>query len=115
MLKRIGFIVVILVLIAGTYMFYTRDQTTTLQQPRKICLNMIVKNESAVIRRCIDSVRPLIDYWVIVDTGSTDGTQKIIKNHLKDIPGELYQRPWKNFEHNRNEALTLAKGKSDYI
>ncbi|MBP7074017.1 MAG: glycosyltransferase [Rhabdochlamydiaceae bacterium] len=113
MLKWIGFVV--LTLIAGVYMFYTRNQAAAIQQPRKICLNMIVKNESAVIRRCIDSVRPLIDYWVIVDTGSTDGTQKIIKNHLKDIPGELYQRPWKNFEHNRNEALEFAKGKSDYI
>ena len=45
----------------------------------KICLNMIVKDESRVIRRCLESVKPLIDYWVIVDTGSTDGTQEIIK------------------------------------
>lgn len=81
----------------------------------KICLNMIVKNESAVIQRCLDSVMPYIDYWVIVDTGSTDGTQKIIKNHLKNIPGELHERPWKNFGFNRSEAFTLAKGKADYI
>jgi glycosyltransferase involved in cell wall biosynthesis len=84
---------------------------------QKICLNMIVKNESKVIKRCLDSVMPLIDYWVIVDTGSDDGTQKIIKNYLKDIPGELHQRPWKNFAHNRNEALKLAQAHtdSDYI
>lgn len=80
-----------------------------------ICLNMIVKNESQVIRRCLDSVMPFIDYWVIVDTGSDDGTQKIIKKHLKDIPGELYERPWKNFGENRSEAFLLAKGKGDYI
>jgi len=43
-----------------------------------VCLNMIVKNESEVITRCLKSVLPLIDYWVISDTGSTDGTQKII-------------------------------------
>jgi len=41
-----------------------------------ICLTMIVKNEAQVIRRCIDSVRRFISYWVIVDTGSTDGTQE---------------------------------------
>jgi glycosyltransferase involved in cell wall biosynthesis len=76
---------------------------------------MIVKNESAVIRRCLASVIPFIDHWVIVDTGSTDGTQEIIKDYLKDIPGELYERPWKNFEHNRNEALDLAQGKADYF
>lgn len=79
-----------------------------------ICLNMIVKNESAVIRRCLSSVKPLIDYWVIVDTGSTDGTQEIIRDFMKDIPGELYERPWRNFAENRNEALDLALGKGAY-
>src|ERR1700722_17972902 len=77
----------------------------------KICLNMIVKNESKVIQRCLDSVKPHIDYWVIVDTGSTDGTQEIIKKHMKGIPGKLYERPWKNFGESRSEAFDLAKGK----
>ncbi len=79
---------------------------------KSVCLNMIVKNESKVIRRCLNSVKGLIDYWVIVDTGSTDGTQSIINETLKGIPGELYERPWKNFEHNRNEALELAYPKA---
>src|SRR5579872_6232447 len=81
----------------------------------KICLNMIVKNESRVIRRCLDSVMPYIDYWVIVDTGSTDGTQDIIKEHLKNIPGELHEKPWKNFGENRTEAYALTKDKGEYI
>ena len=82
-----------------------------------ICLNMIVKNEKDVIVRCLDSVMPIIDYWVIVDTGSTDGTQKIITEHLKGIPGELFERPWKNWGETRTEALRLAqeKGKGDYL
>jgi len=82
---------------------------------KTVCLNMIVKDESQVIERCLSSVKGLIDYWVIVDTGSTDGTQKKIKEMMKDIPGELYERPWINFEHNRNEAIALAKGKGDYL
>jgi glycosyltransferase involved in cell wall biosynthesis len=80
-----------------------------------VCLNMIVKNESAIIRRCLDSVKDLIDYWVIVDTGSTDGTQAVIRDHLKDIPGELHERPWKNWGETRSEAFNLAAGKGDYI
>lgn len=84
--------------------------------PKKtICLNMIVKNESRVICRSLGSVKHLIDYWVIVDTGSTDNTPQIIRDFMKDIPGELHEQPWKNFEHNRNEALKLAKNHADYI
>jgi glycosyltransferase involved in cell wall biosynthesis len=75
----------------------------------KICLNMIVKDEKDVIVRCLDSVIPIIDEWVIVDTGSTDGTQKIIAEHLKDIPGKLFERPWKNWGETRTEALKLAQ------
>lgn len=76
---------------------------------------MIVKNESKVIEKCLASVKPLIDYWVIVDTGSSDGTQEIIKTFLRDIPGELHERPWTNFSQNRNEALSFAKNKGDYL
>ncbi len=83
--------------------------------PPTVCLNMIVKNEAGVIRRCLDSVRPLIHHWVIVDTGSTDGTQAIIREHFSDLPGELHERSWKNFGHNRSEALAFTRGKSDYI
>ena len=81
-----------------------------------ICLTMIVKNESEVIRRCIDSVRNYINYWVIVDTGSTDGTQELIKEIMNeyDIPGELHERPWVDFGHNRTESLQYAKDKCDY-
>lgn len=85
------------------------------EKKKTICLNMIVKNESKVIERCLNSVKPFIDHWIIVDTGSTDNTQSIIKECLKDIPGTLYEHPWKNFEYNRNHALSLAKKKGDYL
>lgn len=80
-----------------------------------ICLNMIVKDEAHVIRRCLDSVRPLIDRWVIVDTGSTDGTQQIIREHLADLPGDLFERPWRGFGRSRTEAIELARGKGDFL
>jgi glycosyltransferase involved in cell wall biosynthesis len=44
----------------------------------KICLNMIVKNESKTIKRLLESVISIIDYYVICDTGSTDDTIKIV-------------------------------------
>ncbi len=49
----------------------------------KLCLSMIVKNETHTIKECFDTVYKNIDYWVIVDTGSTDGTQE-----LKNLKGD---------------------------
>ena len=82
---------------------------------KTVCLNMIVRNEAHVIARCLESTRGLIDRWCIVDTGSTDGTQDLIRNCLKDVPGELFERPWRSFEHNRSEAIRLARGAGDYL
>jgi Glycosyltransferases involved in cell wall biogenesis len=59
-------------------------------------------------------VRTIIDHWVVMDTGSTDGTQDIVRAHLADLPGELYERPWRDFAQNRSEALDLARPHGDY-
>src|SRR5580765_5832102 len=77
----------------------------------KICLNAIVRDEAHVLRRALDSAKPFVDNFCIVDTGSTDGTQEIIKEY-----GTLYERPWVDFGHNRQEALELARKEScEYI
>lgn len=82
----------------------------------KLTLCMIVKNETHIIRECLESVAPYIDYWVISDTGSTDGTQELITKFFeeKGIPGELHQDEWKGFGHNRSLALRHCDGKADY-
>jgi tetratricopeptide (TPR) repeat protein len=81
----------------------------------EIILVMIVRNESKVIERCLDSVRPFISGWVIVDTGSTDDTVNRIERSLSNLPGELHYRDWVNFGHNRNEALALARGQGTHL
>ncbi|MEA2168611.1 MAG: hypothetical protein QOF76_1911 [Solirubrobacteraceae bacterium] len=80
-----------------------------------IALCMIVRNEAAVIDRCLKSVRDLIDTWVICDTGSSDGTQRKIKRALKGIPGVLHETEWVDFGHNRSELLERSIGAADYL
>jgi len=72
---------------------------------------MIVRNEAHVVKEALDSAAPYIGSWVIVDTGSDDGTQDLITSHMADVGilGELHERPWRDFGHNRAEALTLAQ------
>ena len=87
-----------------------------------ITLCMIVKNETHVILRCLESIYKYIERYDLTDTGSTDGTQDMIRKFFaeKNIPGEIYQSDWKGFgDHagkigSRTEAFQNAKGKADY-
>lgn len=81
-----------------------------------VCLAMIVRNEAAVIERCLDSVRPLVDRWVICDTGSDDDTPERVERALARLPGQLHRRPWRDFAQNRTELLELARESGgDYL
>lgn len=84
----------------------------------KLCLNMIVKNEAHLIEATLRNIaqHSPIDYWVISDTGSTDGTGAIIERTMASlgIPGQLFHDEWVNFSHNRNLALKHAQDKADY-
>ena len=85
----------------------------------KICLNMIVKNESRVIRRLMESVYKIIDSYCICDTGSTDDTVKIITDFFieKNIPGKVVFEPFKDFGYNRTYAMKqcLDLKDADYL
>ena len=58
-------------------------------KPASVTLCMIVKDESHVIKRCLESMLPYIDRYDITDTGSSDGTPEIIKEFMDEhgVPG----------------------------
>jgi tetratricopeptide (TPR) repeat protein len=68
---------------------------------------MIVKNEAHGIVATLESFKPFIDHWTILDTGSTDNTQGIIRDKLSGLPGTLYEEPFVDFATSRNRALEL--------
>lgn len=86
----------------------------------RICLNMIVRNEQAIIERCLLAVAPYIDCYVICDTGSSDATISTIKRFFdaRGIRGVIPTIKFQNFEQARNEALDAARSSSmefDYL
>lgn len=74
-----------------------------------LCLVMIVKNEAKSIRRTLESCRHVADCWLILDTGSTDGTQDVIRDAIGNMPGRLVSEPFEDFSATRNRALELAE------
>ena len=50
-----------------------------------ISLCMIVRNEEAVLARCLESVKDIVDEIIIVDTGSTDKTKQIASLYTDKI------------------------------
>lgn len=83
------------------------------------CLNMIVRNESARIERCLKSAQPYISQIAIVDTGSTDDTKDIIKRFAEtnNLTCFIKDIPFENFEQARNAALEFGRtvGSEDYL
>ena len=84
---------------------------------KTICLCMILKNEGHIIERCLNSVKDIIDTYVICDTGSTDDTKEKIKNFFDsyNISGVILDHKWVNFSVNRNMLLQASKNKADYL
>ena len=75
-----------------------------------ISLCMIVKNEEAVLDRCLSSIADLMDEIIIIDTGSTDRTKEIAGRYTNKI----YDFKWQNdFSAARN--FSFSKASMDYI
>ena len=83
----------------------------------KLALNFICKDEAHVIGNMLESCKTITDLIVVNDTGSTDGTQQLIKDFFakEGIPGELHEHKWENFGHNRTLAFEAAYDKTDYV
>lgn len=71
-------------------------------------LAMIVKDAEDSIRACLDSARPFLDHWTILDTGSTDATKEIVEEVLGGLPGMLYEGEFVDFGTTRSQLMGLA-------
>jgi tetratricopeptide (TPR) repeat protein len=81
-----------------------------------LALNLIMKDEALVLPRLLESVYPLIDRYVVVDTGSRDDSKGVVRDFFADkgIPGDIHDHPFVDFSDARNFALSKLRGVADY-
>lgn len=78
--------------------------------PKKVMVILMIKNESAIIKRCIERALTIADAIFVADTGSTDGTVELLCELLPTlpVPAKMVGHPWKNFGHNRTRSFQDA-------
>ena len=75
----------------------------------KIALILMIKNESKILKRCLEAVENIVDCFCILDTGSTDNTVEIANEFLKTRTGCLTVEQWRDFGYNRTISFQNAQ------
>jgi len=84
--------------------------TGTMQRSSRISACLIVKDEEALLPKCLESIKGLVDEIIIVDTGSVDRTVEISES----FGAKVYHHQWENdFSKHRNQSISYAT--SDWI
>jgi glycosyltransferase involved in cell wall biosynthesis/LPS sulfotransferase NodH len=72
-----------------------------------LSLCMILKNEEKYLPRCLESLKPIVDEIIVVDTGSEDATRDI----ATVFGAKVFEYKWNdNFAAARNHSLEKATG-----
>ncbi len=75
-----------------------------------ISLCMIVRNEEAVLERCLQSAAHLVEEIIIVDTGSTDHTKEIAAR----FTDKIYDFPWQD-DLSAARNFAFSKSTCEYL
>src|SRR3989338_8834667 len=94
-----------------------RKKIALKQGVKRLCLTMIVKNESSNMIGLLDSLYDnrlktyVMDMISIVDTGSEDNTEQLILTWGQEhnIPTTVHHEPFKDFAYNRTHSIRMAK------
>ena len=81
----------------------------------RIILTLMVRNEAAIIGRCINTALECpavtLDAVCLCDTGSDDNTIAVVQELMatKTIPLGVFKHEWQNFGHNRFLSFTVCQ------
>jgi glycosyltransferase involved in cell wall biosynthesis len=78
---------------------------------RRVVLLTMVKNESRIIRRCLESAANFVDAFVVCDTGSTDNTIELAQDFIEKTgkTGVIAKHEWRNFGYNRTQSFRTCQ------
>ena len=76
----------------------------------RLCLTMIVKDEAAIIERCLSAAAPWIDAYAVHDTGSNHGTPDLVTSFFSErgVPGRVTHSNFHDFAQARDDSLDAA-------
>jgi glycosyltransferase involved in cell wall biosynthesis len=72
---------------------------------------ILTLNEERHIRRCIESILPVCDSILVVDSGSNDQTCAIAKS----LGATVVSNPWKNYATQLNHGIDLLRDKTGWL
>jgi tetratricopeptide (TPR) repeat protein len=98
----------------SNFKYFIRELSYELNYNNLINLCIMVKNGGALFEEMLTQNLPYIDYWTILDTGSTDNTIANINRIMVGKKGALHQEPFINFGESRNRCLELAGTQCKY-
>lgn len=97
---------------------YPKEMYMKSTRKTKIVMICMFKNEAPVLRRMLDSCLPYVDYYVMQNNGSTDGSDQIAKDFLEQngLNGEVYfcEEGWKGFGWNRDHLIRYCQENVDH-
>lgn len=91
---------------------FLRNLEITWNNKLKLTFAIMTFNEERCIKRCIESIHNIADEIIVIDTGSTDNTVKIINEFFPSV--KVYTHIWKDdFSYIRN--LLSEYSSNDWI
>ena len=73
-----------------------------------LCI-LLIKDGVSVVKQCLESYRGFVDGFLIVDSGSTDGTMELLEDFQKIERNVIIKQiPFKGFANTRNSCLDFA-------
>lgn len=101
--------------LTGTATTATTDGVKEFAYDNLIHLCIMVKNAGPIFEQVLTENLSIVDRWTVLDTGSTDGTQDIVRKVFAGKKGTLYEEPFINFRESRNRCLDLAGRSCKYL